>query len=164
MTKLCLKCKKRLPIENFYLVRRRAAGRAYRVSPCKVCSRAASKQARIADPERYRNYAKKWRKLNPEKHLKVCAERNRRIKEKVFSQYGGCCACCGEKELVFLAIDHINGGGKAHMDKVGRGAAFWYWLRRNRYPKGFRVLCHNCNWAVAFGRICPHELKEESGL
>ena len=31
------------------------------------------------------------------------------------------------------------------------------WLKRNDYPPGFQVLCHNCNWAKhALGR-CPHQ-------
>lgn len=30
------------------------------------------------------------------------------------------------------------------------------WCRRNGYPKGFRVLCHNCNMAIGFYGYCPH--------
>ena len=71
--------------------------------------------------------------------------------------YGGKCTCCGEDRLVFLAIDHINGGGSKEHQKVGHGTAFYRWLRKNEYPQGYQVLCHNCNFAKWMG-ICPHKL------
>jgi len=33
------------------------------------------------------------------------------------------------------------------------------WLRKYNYPKGFQVLCHNCNMAKRFG-VCPHKEKK----
>ncbi len=70
--------------------------------------------------------------------------------------YGGSCACCGESRLAFLAIDHPNNDGAAHrksgVDKIGN------WLFKHNYPKGFRVLCHNCNCARGFYGFCPHEI------
>ena len=53
----------------------------------------------------------------------------------------------GEKIIDFLTIDHINGGGNKHLEairKVG-GQSFYNWLITNNFPKGFRVLCWNCN-------------------
>lgn len=70
-------------------------------------------------------------------------------------RYGGKCACCGEKELVFLTIDHVNGGGSAHRKAVGNNIGNW--LRKNGYPSGYRVLCHNCNWAFHKLGHCAHE-------
>jgi hypothetical protein len=32
----------------------------------------------------------------------------------------------------------------------------YLWLKRNNYPTGFRVLCHNCNLAIGFYGYCPH--------
>lgn len=32
-----------------------------------------------------------------------------------------------------------------------------WWLRRNNYPNGFQVLCHNCNMAKGFYGKCPHQ-------
>lgn len=84
---------------------------------------------------------------------------NRRVKAEVIQRYGGKCKCCGEKEIVFLAIDHIGGGGGNHRKELGfSGQRFYFWLRKNEYPKQFRILCHNCNQATSRGRICPHEL------
>jgi hypothetical protein len=31
------------------------------------------------------------------------------------------------------------------------------WLRKNGFPKGFRVLCHNCNFAHGHYGYCPHK-------
>lgn len=74
------------------------------------------------------------------------------------AHYGGRCTCCGESELRFLAIDHIDGGGNAHRREIGvTGAqAFYRWLQRAGYPAGFRILCANCNQATAYGLECPH--------
>lgn len=73
--------------------------------------------------------------------------------------YGGnppSCACCGETELEFLSIDHKNGGGGKHRKQVGSGVTFHYWLRRNGFPNGYQILCHNCNQAKGYYGGCPH--------
>jgi hypothetical protein len=73
--------------------------------------------------------------------------------------YGGtapACACCGESVLLFLALDHVNGGGHRQHRELG-GGGFYTWLRKNNYPEGFQVLCHNCNLGRQInGGICPH--------
>src|SRR5882672_7469248 len=38
-------------------------------------------------------------------------QRYLRYKKQVIDHYGGKCECCNESELVFLALDHIHGGG-----------------------------------------------------
>lgn len=76
------------------------------------------------------------------------------------------CACCGENRYEFLAIDHMNGGGKEHR-RVNKITNLAEWLIRNNFPDGFRVLCHNCNMSLGFYGYCPHQteriiLKPES--
>jgi hypothetical protein len=67
------------------------------------------------------------------------------------------CACCGETTVAFLAIDHIDGGGNEHRAEIGTAAnSFATWLRRNGFPEGYRVLCHNCNQAHGAFGYCPH--------
>lgn len=89
----------------------------------------------------------------------VCSEesraRNRLVKQQAMDAYGGCCMCCGIKELVFLAIDHIDGGGNQHRKRL-RINNMYLWLRKEGYPEGFQVLCHNCNFAKRLGK-CPHK-------
>lgn len=66
------------------------------------------------------------------------------------------CNCCGIDTIEFMAIDHINGGGHQHRKSLGVGGNFYSWLKRNNYPPGFQVLCHNCNLAKGFYGECPH--------
>lgn len=87
-------------------------------------------------------------------------EKHAELRMEVLQHYGAQCACCGETEIKFLAIDHINGGGALHRREIGgSGKSIYYWLRDNDYPAGFQVLCHNCNVAKGFYGICPHERK-----
>ena len=71
---------------------------------------------------------------------------------KVFQHYGKECSCCGEKEVEFLAIDHLDG----HDNRKGDQRNLTHWIIKNNFPPGFRVLCHNCNMAIRWGRECPH--------
>ncbi len=85
----------------------------------------------------------------------------RELRETVLASYGGKCNCCGETLMPFLCIDHINGGGSEHRKNlraqgVSAGAGFYKWLKKNNYPDGFQVLCHNCNMAKGFYGSCPH--------
>jgi hypothetical protein len=78
------------------------------------------------------------------------------IRRKVLEYYGGICACCGEKQYEFLAIDHINGGGLRQRRET-KTHNIESWINKNKYPKGFQVLCHNCNLAKGFYGVCPHK-------
>lgn len=89
-------------------------------------------------------------------------EKYRAVKLEVFSHYGNECVCCKERALDFLAIDHIDNRGATHRRRLSMnsGVATYYWLKRNQYPSGFQVLCHNCNWSKhANDGLCVHELK-----
>jgi hypothetical protein len=79
------------------------------------------------------------------------------VKKQAFEAYGGpLCKCCGETIMDFLTIDHINNNGYEHRKKIGGGSKFYYWLRKNKYPKGYRVLCMNCNFGRRTTGNCPH--------
>lgn len=84
----------------------------------------------------------------------------RRMRLEALQAYGGespSCVCCGEATLLFLSLDHVNGGGHAQRKETG-GGGFYIWLRRHDYPAGFRVLCHNCNFGRQLnGGVCPHQ-------
>lgn len=88
-------------------------------------------------------------------------EYQQRVKADVVAHYGGKCSCCGEGRLIFLTIDHVDGGGTKHRKVVGHGTQFYRWLVRNGYPAGFRVLCHNCNFAVGLVGVCPHVIESQ---
>lgn len=73
---------------------------------------------------------------------------NQMLKLKVFQHYSGehpCCAYCDNDNLVVLTIDHIDNKGAEHRRRLGTGSRIYIWLKKHNYPKGFQVLCHNCN-------------------
>lgn len=78
------------------------------------------------------------------------------------------CACCGAKQVEFLTIDHIHGGGAKHRRSLGGGSLsggaskLYSWLRRNGFPEGYRVLCQNCNFSRGVFGYCPHEHPEKA--
>ena len=84
----------------------------------------------------------------------------RKLRAEVLQHYGGKCACCGETEPKFLALDHIAGDGKQHR-KV-RGSEFYRQVRNERFPVSLQLLCHNCNLAKGFYGICPHQKVKEN--
>jgi hypothetical protein len=51
------------------------------------------------------------------------------------------CACCGEEELKFLALDHTNSDGPRMGSSRSGGNVFFAWLQREGYPPGLQVLC-----------------------
>jgi hypothetical protein len=71
------------------------------------------------------------------------------------------CECCGETNVEFLALDHINRDGAAHRREIEAQRAGWrlrQWLvSQKKLPTDLRVLCHNCNMALSFYGYCPHQ-------
>ncbi len=97
------------------------------------------------------------------RHKKEIAKRRKenrdKIKFQVFEKYGNKCTCCGERELVFLSINHISKNGCKHRKNNPNmnGYYLYNWLQKKNYPKDFNILCHNCNFADGLG-VCPHKL------
>jgi hypothetical protein len=118
-------------------------------------------------------YGDAWREKNPGKYSEYNRKSSLKLKRQVMDAYGGECACCGETELVFLTIDHIDDNGAEHRREMAAergngtteysqaGARTYRWLRDNGFPQGFQVLCANCNCGKHWnGGVCPHEMKE----
>ena len=123
-------------------------------------------------PER-KAYFKKYQQLP--KYKAGQKEHADNIRLKVLQYYSKhlsksdipCCRCCGEKSHIgFLALDHI--AGRKEMDsesglvKLGYSSSMVKtvlsnWIIKNNFPKGFQILCHNCNQAKAVYGKCPHE-------
>ncbi len=95
-------------------------------------------------------------------HCKKCTikrmvEKERQTRIDVINHYGGKCDCCGEDNIEFLSLDHINGGGNQHR-KSENIKNMAKWLKKNKFPNGFRVLCRNCNFSYGAYGYCPHAL------
>ena len=119
---------------------------------------------RKAYKEKNWQYWKDWRIANLEKSRayarKSQTKRRELSKMAVYSHYGMKCACCGESQMMFLTIDHINNDGAEHRKKLKGigGSPFFEWLVRNNFPEGFQTLCRNCNWGKHVNHgICPHQ-------
>src|ERR1035437_10247647 len=59
----------------------------------------------------------------------------RTARERVIKNYGGKCVCCGENKIEFLAIDHIEGGGRKHRAEI-KSTNIAIWIIKNNFPKG----------------------------
>lgn len=147
----------------------------YRIKNREKCLQRA-RAWRAANLERSREFARNWWKrkfasMSPDElleHRKADVRKATRKylerKELIFAAYGGyLCACCGEKEKSFLSIDHVE-KSNAQMVKEGlykRGSASFYnWLVKNKFPKGFQVLCMNCQFGKKHNNgVCPHQVR-----
>lgn len=108
-------------------------------------------------------YQKAWRDRTGYSGKRKALWRERRL--EVLSHYCGGqaphCACCGEQQIEFLSLDHVDGGGNQHKRRIGRGWTLMRWLQANGYPDGYQVLCHNCNQAKGYYGVCPHQRQME---
>jgi hypothetical protein len=142
---------------------------------CSSCYQAARRSGEIivgmaqCHPEKpalakgmcYECYSKSRYWNDPEKMQAIARERGtaarKELRDELLAAYGGKCAClkCPETNSDFLTLEHINGGGKEHREKVGSHA--YADLRRRGFPQdGYTLLCWNCNTGSRFTGICPH--------
>lgn len=88
--------------------------------------------------------------------------RGHRLKIEIFEAYGGAiCVNCGEDFPNVLALDHINDDGHLHRKAGLRGQQVYRMLKKQGWPPGYQVLCHNCNTLKA---QYPNELEEYGRL
>lgn len=75
--------------------------------------------------------------------------------------YGGNppkCACCGEANIGFLTLDHVNNDGVEH--RRPRAADMQITLKKAGFPADppIQVLCYNCNCGRENNNgVCPHK-------
>lgn len=122
-----------------------------------------AKNYRQRNKERLKEYDKK----NKEKKKEHNKEYNQKMKELVYNQYSNGvieCACCGEKEIDFLSLDHIYNNGGNHRKKIGGGNRVLSWAIKNNFPPIFQLLCMNCNHSKGKKRNnckCIHQIRRE---
>ena len=115
--------------------------------------------------------AKRYFQANREKLLSIQLLRYYKLRKIVLEGYSKSipkCVCCGVKGSEFLAIDHIKGrremDSEPELKNIGYSSklasnSLLVWLRNNNFPKGFQILCHNCNFAKGKLGKCPHQTK-----
>jgi hypothetical protein len=128
---------------------------------CKLCTNESKRQWWKNNRNVRLKYAQKWYANNRKKIIKQKISSNLKMRRlarldciEYYSNGKNCCECCGEKHLEFLAIDHISGKGGKHRKNLKEYLPLI--LKRNNYPTGYRILCHNCNMSIGFYGYCPH--------
>jgi len=130
----------------------------------------------------HKEYVKKHREDNREMYRKATKEYSERIKgtevgnnrkkyvaewlkrytaklrKEIITAYGSKCACCGETEVLFLEIDHVNNDGAK--DRKVQERTFYLQIIRNNFPPIYQLLCCNCNKGKFLNKgVCPHKTR-----
>jgi len=133
----------------------------------------AKDKARKSTPEAKAKHARevKLRYQNsPEVRAKIkktTQERTTQFKLEVFTHYSKeisdsdvpICACCKYDDIRFLTLDHIE--GRKHLPKKEQKLKtlnLWRHIKKIGLPKGYQILCFNCNIAKSTSLYCPHQL------
>ncbi len=80
----------------------------------------------------------------------------------VYTHYKPICKCCGEAEILFLTIDHVNNDGFKDVYKDGGrigGSALCRRIIKEGFPDTYQIMCMNCNLGKSRNNgICPHKV------
>jgi hypothetical protein len=141
-SKVCTKCGKLKLLAGFA---KRPSVPDGRSSWCKIC-RSADRAV----------YTKRSHDRDREAFLKADRTYKRIKRIKLLTLYGSKCECCKVGDFEFLCIDHVNNDG-AQERRLLRGYQIYSKLLKAgvRLP-GYRILCHNCNFAIGVYGFCPH--------
>ena len=69
-------------------------------------------------------------------------------KAVLYAELGNKCACCGERDEMYLSIDHVNNdGGKLRKQNDGHSRIHGQIKYYRENPDALQLLCSNCNHA-----------------
>lgn len=105
-------------------------------------------------PIEHRAYNKEARAKSRARHPDQTREYALQAKYAAFDHYGWFCQCCGEEDIRFFCLDHINNDGAFHRKQ--NKSNLYTWARVNNYPPTLQTYCHNCNFAKHVYGVCPH--------
>lgn len=101
-----------------------------------------------------KKYLQEYRKRTDVRQRR--SEQYRKVREELVEGYGGKCTCCGEFRFEFLALDHVNGGGRKERETLSTQQIAKKAIKQG-FPDTYRILCHNCNQAHGWYGYCPHQ-------
>jgi hypothetical protein len=130
--KTCIKCEVIKDLDEYPLDGSKSDGHK---GTCKECWRAHQRAYVALKGSQYRyDKMRKWR-------LK--------LKQRAVNALGGKCVCCGETELLFLTLDHVNEDGGTHRksDDRARSTKLWQQMLSGECNYEMQVLCANCHLA-----------------
>jgi hypothetical protein len=141
----------------------------YKDPHCKAAIESSHRRHKKWYDKRSNEYRLRRNASQMDYHYRLGYEHVQKRRLEVLTHYGGTplkCQCCGESNIEFLTIDHINGGGnqqRKHIrSKNGKTINFYKWLVDNNFPEGYRVLCYNCNCSLGHYGYCPHKIVSEN--
>jgi len=162
--KICSICKIEKPLSDFY---KNASHRLGVRERCKLCCIEDNKKTyhnKLKFSPEYKagrkEYSYQWHLDNKDERNKTVRDRRKNWRAVCIEHYGGKCDCCGENRVEFLAIDHVNGGGRKHRQSLS-SSDITRWIIKNNFPAGFRILCHNCNQSLGAYGYCPHQKEKK---
>jgi hypothetical protein len=116
---------------------------------------------RIKNRNKIRKVSNRWYENHKEEEKKKRARVYKIRRNNIIQRYGGKCVCCGETNVKFLTLDHVNNDGYKLRKLLGTGKVQLGWIEHNNYPDTIQVLCYNCNCGRSQNcGVCPH--KEEN--
>lgn len=109
--------------------------------------RARQRAYRVAARDQVNSYNKAW-----------SADYRAGLRSEMLESYGSRCNCCGEREPLFLQLDHIENDGHADRKIHRTSTKLLAHLKRAGWPKDrHQLLCANCNFGKLMnGGVCPH--------
>ena len=120
------------------------------------------KRYREKHKESLADYARNYRLNSRETYVAAQKKYQKKhiieVNEKIISNYGGKCVCCGETNPKFLTLDHMNNDGSTTRPNKRAGYPFYEWVIKNGFPPTLRLLCWNCNCGRQRNNgVCPHQ-------
>ncbi len=136
-TKICSKCKKNKPINEFNWRNKKAQKRN---PSCKDCTRKAIRR----HYEDNKDYYKAKAKAKP--YHQIIIDRNKRITKEHLEKHP--CVDCGEKDIRVLHFDHVRGKKLRNISQISlRGGSL---ERLNNEIKKCEIRCANCHMKKTF--------------
>ena len=130
--------------------------------------------------KRHPDYFREWRRKMKRHRSSVQTERpprserayqyRQRVKLAALEKYGGKppkCSCCGELEIEFLTLDHVNNDGAIRRkSRRGTTGSTAYRQALKNDEEGIVVMCWNCNCGRdnRKDKTCPHKVRESAAV
>jgi len=102
------------------------------------------------EKRRAKNSVSKWREYALRKKIEAFTP---------YSNGKPKCACCSIDNIDVLSIDHIIPQSYFKGEKKRLGVELNRYLINNNFPRGYQILCRNCNQSKSNKSLCYHQIK-----